>query len=220
MSGAFQEVLESRRLMSATSVFNPTVTADRLEVKADLLAFKSDALASRAALLTDITAANADGLKSDPTLLTPIAKLRTDLQAQGQALKADRLTERSNAIADELVIVKELRQATTHDRKNATALAADKVVLTADRVKLQTDLLAGLDSRIATRQANVTTLFNDAAAITAALATDTTASPALSADVTKLVADRTARLSKLTSDLQTIATARAKLATDLTASLT
>ncbi|MDB5293389.1 MAG: hypothetical protein JWL69_4630 [Phycisphaerales bacterium] len=74
-----------------------------------------------------------------------------------------------------------------------------------------------LDSRIATRQSFETTISNDTQALVTAANNDTAASAALKAAVIKFAADRVKCLDKLTGDLQTIATARQKLANDLTA---
>ena len=131
-------------------------------------------------------------------------------------LLSDRLTERANVLHDESVIVAELRKMVL-DRNNPTALAGDKQVLPSDRIKLQTDMTAGLDKRIADRQAAFNTIFNDVQTIITAVNNDPNASAQLKADVGQWGADRTARMTTLTADLQKIEADRTQLVADLTA---
>jgi hypothetical protein len=132
------------------------------------------------------------------------------------ALRADRLAESAAALADESAIKKDLLQI-LKDRHNATAETADHAKLLSDRIQLQNDLIAGLDSRIATRQGSETTIANDTQAIVTAADNDPAASDALEAAASKFADDRTTALNTLTADLQTITAARTQLSNDLTA---
>jgi hypothetical protein len=211
------ENLESRVLLSSSAaVFNPTIKADRLAVRADLLKFRSDIFASESKLLLDTQALKKNVAKGDTSLVAPFAQLHTDVKATRLALQQDRLAESAATLADESVIKLDLLQI-LKDRKDATAEAADHAKLMTDRIKLQTDVIAGLDSRIATRQAQLPVISADVDAIVTAANNDPNASPALKSAASVFATDRTARITTLTSDLQTISTARAKLVADLTA---
>jgi len=211
------ESLESRTLLSASSlVFNPTLKADRLVVRADLLKFRSDIFANEAKLLVDINAIKRNVAKGDTSLNASFAQLHTDAKSMHTALRADRLAESAAALADESVIKKDLVQI-IKDRGNATAETADHAKLLADRIQLQNDLIAGLDSRIATRQASETTIADDTQAIVTAANNDPAATDALKAAASKFADDRTTALNTLTADLQTISAARTQLSNDLTA---
>jgi hypothetical protein len=212
------EGLESRVLLSTTPppVFNPTVKADRLAIRADLLKFRSDIFACASTLLKDRIAINKNIAKGDTSLTAPFQTLRTDLSAFHTALREDRLAEAANALADESTIKLDLRQILL-DKGNATALAADHAKLMTDRIQLQNDLIAGLDARIATRHSYLTTISNDVDAIVTAANNDPNASDALKAAAATFAADRTTCVTTLTADLQTIDAARAQLVADLTA---
>jgi hypothetical protein len=213
------ETLESRVLMSAgtSAVFDSTVKLDRLVIKADLLKFRTDAFAADVTLLSDRKALKGDNVAAATTVTPLIKTLHTDGANMRLQLKEDRLTEASNALADESVIVKDLIQI-LHDKGNATALAADRAKLKSDRIQLQNDLIAGLNSRIATRQTFHDTLFNDCQAINVAAQTDPNASAKLKTDVQTWTTDVETKLNTMASDLQSIETARTKLVADLTAS--
>ena len=204
--------LESRTLMSATAA----VTADRAEVRADLFKFRADAFAGTATLVRDTVALRADGLAGATTVVPAVAQLRADVKAMDATLKGDRLTEGQAVLGDESTILLGLRQLRL-DHGNATAEAADHAALKADRAKLETDEVAGLDSRIATRTAAQQTVFNDVSAIEAAAATDPNASASLKAAVAQFGDDRTAKLTTLSADLAKLSADRAQLAADLTA---
>lgn len=214
---AMIEGLESRVFLSvAPTLFNATVKADRLAVKAALLKFRSDSFACDAKLLRDTIAIKKDLAKGDTSLVTPFQTLHDDVQAMRSALRVDRLTEAANALADESVIRLDIRQI-IRDRANATAEAADHAKLMTDRIKLQTDLIAGLDSRIATRQGEETTISNDVSAIVTAANNDPNASSALKSAAQTFATDRTTCITTLTADLQAVAAARTTLVADLTA---
>jgi hypothetical protein len=213
------EGLESRVLLATTTgpvLFNPVVKADRLAVRADLLHFRADVLSCRAKLLADRIAINKNTAPGDTTLVAPVETLRSDLASMRLALRLDRLTEAANALADESVIKLDIRQILV-DRGNATAEAADHAKLTTDRIQLQNDLIAGLDSRIATRQQFLTTISGDVDAIVTAVNNDPSASDALKAAASNFATDRTNCITTLTADLQAISAARAQLVSDLTA---
>jgi hypothetical protein len=214
------EALESRTLFSASAastVLSTAVQADRLQVKADLLMFRSDAAGNTLTLLNDAAAIKADGVKGDPTLKPLLAKFRKDIHTMSQQLRLDRLAESRNALADESVIVSDRRRILL-DKGDATTLAADRAKLQADRVKLQQDLLAGLDSRVATRQNAYNTIFADGQAIVDAAKADPNASTALITDLEKLTADKTVCMNTVTADLQKLVADRTQLVNDLTAS--
>jgi len=215
----FVESLEKRELMSASPVpvlFNATVKADRLAIKADLLKFRGDVFACESKLLKDVIAIKKNVAKGDTSLVAPFQQLHTDVQAMRSQLRVDRLTEAANALAAESTIKMDIVQI-IKDRGNATAEAADHAKLMADRVALQNALIAGLDARIATRQSSEMTISADCQAIVTAAQTDPNASAALQAAAATFAADRTACLNTLTSDLQTIEAARTTLVNDLTA---
>jgi hypothetical protein len=213
------EALESRTLFSASAasvVLSAAVKADQLQVKADLLTFRSDAAGNTLTLLTDAAAIKADGVKGDPALKPLLAKFHKDIHTMSQQLRLDRLAEARNALADESAIVSDRRRILL-DKGDATALAADKAKLLSDRVKLQQDLLAGLDSRIATRQDAYATIFADGQAIVDAAKADPNASAALVKDLDKLTADKTVCMNTVTADLQKLVADRQQLVSDLTA---
>ena len=216
----FVETLETRRLLSASlasSVFNSTVKLDRLQIQADLVKFRSDAVSADVTLLSDRIALRGDDVAAATTVVPLIAKLHADVKTMRIQLLSDRLAEASNALRDESVIVGDLRQILI-DRGNATALAADHTKLTNDRITLQNDLIAGLNSRIATRQSFYNTLFADGQAIGAAVQTDPNASAKLKTDVAKWLADGGAKLNTMLTDLNKLVADRTKLVNDLTAS--
>lgn len=209
------ETLESRTLMSA-SVLGATVRMDQLILHADFQKFKADIASAVVTSVSDLRGLKSNGISSVPGIKADVAKLRADVRAMHGQLLIDRLTEASNVLTDEAAIARELVQL-IHDKGNATAVAADRATLLADRVKLQTDAINGLNSRIATRQADYNTIVADDATITAAIAADTSASPALVAAANKWAADEQAKLTTLSNDLSQLATDRTNLANALTA---
>lgn len=216
---AMVESLESRTLLSVTPaplLFNATVRADRLAVRVDLLKFELNILQCELKLSNDTRAIHKNVAKGDTSLVAPFQQLHTDVKTMQTALRIDRLNEAANALADESVIKHDIVQI-IKDKGNATAEAADHAKLLGDRIHLQNDLIAGLDSRIATRTADETTISNDAQAIVTAANNDPNASAALKAAATKFGTDRVTCLTTLTTDLQAIAAARTKLVADLTA---
>ena len=215
----FTEALESRVLMSGNSLsasVNVTIELDRLQIRQDLLKFKSDSISCYTTLQADVLNLRGDHLKDAKTVTPLIAKFRADIKAMRTQLRVDRLTERQNVLADESVIVGELKQIVL-DKGNATAEAADHATLMADRIKLQNDAIAGLDARLSTRQGALVTLTADMQNILTAAQSDPNASPKLVNDLTKLSVDRSACLNSMSADLQTLITDRTKLVVDLTA---
>src|ERR1700733_8378511 len=105
----FTETLESRTFLSISPI-STQVAADRLQVRADLLQFRSDILHNTVTIMTDVQALKADGLKNDPTFLPLFKQFRTDIQHMRNQLLVDRLTEASNVLHDQSLIVTELRQ--------------------------------------------------------------------------------------------------------------
>jgi len=174
-------------------------------------------LAGSAAILSDRVTLKGDNVAAATTVPPTIATLKSDAKAMRTALQIDRLTEASNALADESVIVKDLRQIIL-DRKDPTALVTDRATLKTDRIKLQTDLIAGLDSRIATRQTYHDMLFADGAAIVAATNSDPNATDKLKTDVQTWITDLDSKLDKMSTDLTKVQADRTKLVADMTAS--
>jgi hypothetical protein len=211
----FFEPLESRALLSASAV-NATILADRLQIQNDLIQFKSDCIEYTNTLIADCAALQADDLKQDATLAPLFKTLHTDVANMQTQLKADNLAECSAVLKDQSVIVNEEEQILT-DKGNPTKLKADKAALLTDRIQLQTDEITGLNTRLATRQADYTKLFADLSAITTAIGSDSGASAKLKADVTKFTDDRTDALNTIEGDIQKLITDRTKLVTDLTA---
>lgn len=211
------ETLESRTLLSATGLYNAAVRADRLQVRADLLRFRADALSASATLLNDRIALKGDDVAAATTVTPLIAKLKSDIGQMRLTLKADRLNEAAVVLADQLLIVGDLRKILA-DRGNPDAVAADRATLKSHRIQLQNDLIDGLNTRLTTRQNAYTTLFNDGQAIVAAVQTDPGASDKLKADVQTWIADGSAKLNTLAADLQKLVADRTTLVADLTAS--
>ena len=218
--GYLMEEMESRVLLSVAVskpvLFNAAVKADRLEVRADLAQFRADCFSFDAKLLTDTTNIKKDDPAQATTVGPLLQTMKNDIHTMRTTLKEDRLTEGANALADESVIDQELVQL-IKDKGNAQAVAADKAALLTDRIQLQTDLVAGLNSRIATRQAAYSTLIADGDAVVAAAETDPNASVKLTADLTKWTTDRSDGMTTLLTDLQSLVNARTQLVEDLTA---
>jgi hypothetical protein len=213
----FFEVLESRTLMSVTP-FDSAVVIDRLHIQVDLLKLKTDVLSATLGLMSNTAKMKADGIAGATSIAPLITKLRTDDKAFRTTLLEDRLTEKANVLADESVVVKALVQI-MKDKGNATAEAADHTALTADRVKLQTDMIAGLDQRITDRQAGFTTLVNDAKAIYSALPTAPDVSTKLATDIDNWLTAAGNKITTVTADLTKLMNDRQKLVTDLSAEI-
>jgi hypothetical protein len=212
------ETLESRLLMSASTnaALSAAVQTDRLQVQVDLLKFRADCLYSSSTMLSDILKIKADAGGKIPAVAPAVAKMHCDLNAMHQALFADRLTEAENVYADESVIAG-ARLKCLED-KGTSAETADRAALLADRIKLQNDMIAGLNARLATRQADYTQIFADGQTVIAAVQSDTNA--AVVADVTKYVNDKATWMTTLSGDLQNLINDRTQLVADLTAEQT
>ena len=213
------EALEARTLFSGTAAsiaLSAAVRADQLQVREDLLQFRSDAVGCTLTLLQDISAIKKDDLHDAKTVLPLVMKFRKDVRAMSMQLRLDRLAERQNALADESVIVGDLRKLLL-DRGNPTAHAADRAKLLADRIKLQNDLIAGLNSRLATRQNDYNTIVADGQAVVTVAQSDPNASPQLVADLQKWTSDKTTCMNTITGDLQKLIADRTQLVADLTA---
>jgi hypothetical protein len=213
----FIEAIESRLLMSAApTLFDATVKADRLVVRADLLKFRIDLLTADAKLSADLQAVKHSVPTGDTSLVGPFATLHAEVKAMSLTLQEDRLTESANALSAEATVKLDLVQI-LKDKHNATAEAADHAKLLTDRVAVQTALINGLDARIATRTADEATISADTAAIVTAASSDPAATVAMQAAVSTFATDRVAKLNQLTADLQTLETARTNLSDALTA---
>jgi hypothetical protein len=209
------ESLERRSLMSASPV-SAQVAIDRLEVKADLLKFRLDIAAGEAMTLSNIQKLKAAGLKGDATLTPLFTKFHQDVKSMHQQLFSDRLAESENVLSDQIVIVKELVQI-LKDKGNSSALTTDHTALLADRVQLQNDEITGLNTRIATREADFSELTTDLNNIVIAAKADPSLTAAELIDVNTFASDRATLLTTLMSDLQTIQTARTTLSNALAA---
>ena len=217
LNHALIESMESRTLMSAApTLYSLTVQKDRLVVQTKLLKFQIDELSGAAKLLVDTQNIKKALAKGDTSLVAAFTQYRMDNKALGLALREDRLVESAAALADESVIKLDILQI-LKDKGNATAETADHSKLAGDRVTLQGDLIAGINSRIMTRQDAQTTIANDTAAIVTAADNDTTDpnQTALMAAVNAFSTDRNAKLATLTSDLAAVEAARTQLMTDL-----
>jgi hypothetical protein len=213
----FAESLESRTFLSASPVlFNTAVKIDRLLVQIELLKFRNDLFVSGTKLTNDLRTAKKNIAAGDTSLVAPFAQLKSDYKAMRAQLLEDRLKAAANVLADQSTIKLDILKI-KQDKGSDNAESIDHAKLRADRIQLQNDLIAGLDSRVATRQTFETVISNDTQAIVTAANNDTAASAALQAAVIKFGADRVTVLNKLTFDLQGIATARQTLVNDLTA---
>jgi len=213
----FVQPLESRTLLSASvSPFNAAIVEDRLQIRLELLQLKADIVAGCTALLTEGATLRADGVGQNATLAPLFATLHTDATTWQLKLASDRLDEASNVVADEQAIV-QVQLKMLADKGNPTAITADKAQIKADRIQMQTDMVAGLNQRITDRQSFQTQLFADCQAITDALGTPGI-STQMAADVTTWVNSRETLLTTITTDLQTLEADRQQLITDLTAS--
>jgi len=211
----FIESLENRTLFTVSPV-SSAVATDLTLVHSDLLKFKADCLANTATILADVQALKADDVQKDAVLAPLFQTLHGDLESMWAALKADRLTEKSNVLRDESTIVTDLEQFNA-DKGNAADLKTDRANLIAAHIQLQNDEIAGLNARLATRQADCTTLFNDMTAITNAIGSDANATAQVKADVGKFVTDRTNCLDTIEGDLQKLIADRSNLVTAMTA---
>ena len=218
MTKLFTEALESRLLLSGSPItpFNSTVALDHAQITADLLKFRADLAGNHATLFADLLQIRKDGGTDSVTLNPLVDKYRTDHKSMEAALKSDRLAERKNVFNDEKTILADFKQIRM-DKGNTAALSADHAKLLTDRITLQNDMIAGLNSRISSRQAFSTILVNDAQAVVDGVNADATASDALKADVTKWSTDHAAANTRLSDDLTTLVIDRAKLVNDLTA---
>lgn len=218
MSRQFLEGLESRMLMSSSLPHyqDATVTLDKAIVKGELLKFEADILITGAQLKVDYKGIKKTTAAGDTSLTADFTQLKTDFASQSSQLKTDRLAESSAALADESKIKADIVQI-RKDKGNASALIADHAQLRADRVQLETDLVAGINSRIATRQSFETTLSNDLAKIQTDATADTKGSTAFETAVTAYVTAGDARLTLMVNDLTAIATARDNLAAAIAA---
>lgn len=215
LSHALIESMESRTLMSAApTLYSLTVQKDRLVVQSKLLKFQIDELSGAAKLLVDTQNIKKALAKGDTSLVAAFTQYRMDNKALGLALREDRLVESANALADQSIIKLDILQI-LKDKGNATAETADHSKLANDRVTLQNDLIAGINSRIATRQAAQTTIANDTAAIVTAADNDPNTTVDLQNAVNAFSTDRNAKLATLTSDLAAVEAARTQLMTDL-----
>lgn len=211
------ESLEGRTLLSASAV-NTQVKIDRLEVKADLLKFRSDIAANSATILADVQLLRNDGLKNNASLKALLKAFRKDANSMHQQLFSDRLNQKLNVLQDQLVIVHDqIELLNDKHHGSESEVDDDKGKLLADRVQLQTDEIAGLNARITTRQTFFTTLSNDINALVTAAESDPTTSPQLQTDIQKFATDRSFELTTLTTDLTAITAARTQLAADLMA---
>lgn len=212
------ENLESRVLMSAVpSTVTAAVSEARLQVKIDLGKFELDAIEGGQTLIADCKALQADGVQHDPALAPLLQQLHSDVKSMQSQLAADNLAE-SEAVATDMGIICAQKLKILGDKTHAEKLA-DKAVLVQDQINLQTDMLTGLNTRLATRQDDYTTISDDITALATALASDIGASQQLVTDVTKFLGDRSTLLTTMEGDLNTIITDRTALVNALEAEL-
>jgi hypothetical protein len=213
------EPLESRVLMSASlasRALSQAVIDDRSQIRADLLKFRTDAFSCFATTSHDLNAITAAHPGNASTVLPPIRRMRKDLSQVRSALASDHLADRSNVVADEsLIIAKRRRVLLDHDKP--AALVTDRQLLSAGLIRLQQDMLAGLDMRIAARQSDYNTIFNDGQVIINAVQSDPVGGTKVQGALATFVNDRTACINTLMPELQLVAADREQLATDLTA---
>ena len=209
------ETLESRMMMSAAPLFDTAVATDRLQIRLDLLKLNVDVFSDAATIAADNRTLKADHVYANKTLAPLVEKFHNDVYSFDLTLKADRLNEASAVLADEAVVVEQLKKMFS-DRKDPTALATDRTVLITDRANLQGAMVAGLTQRINDREAGITQIQSDASAILTALPTSG-ASTQLTADVTTWLDDKAAAMAKITADLTKLSVDRTQLITDLNA---
>ena len=212
------ESLESRTLLSASAI-NSQVAIDRLEVKADFLKFRADIAANSATLLGDAQTLKNDGLYKDPTLKPFFQALHKDVTGIHQQLLADNLNEKVNVLQDQILIVKEQIQILKDKASgNTAAVTADQALILQDRVKLQDDEIAGLNTRIQTRENDLSELSTAVSNLVTAVEADpSAAAQAAIPDVQKFATDRDNAFTTLTSDLDTLMVARTTLSNALMA---
>jgi hypothetical protein len=212
----FFESFESRTLMSAdpNSAVNATIVADRAQIHADLLKFRSDALSAGATISTDLATLQADGVFNDSTLVPLFQTLKKDVKVMRFMLKGDRLEEANNVLKDELKICTD-RHEYKHDHGDAHK--NDKHQLRDDHIKMQQDEIAGLNARLTTRQDEYTKIMADLNAIGTAAQNDPNASDQMKGDIQTFVTDGTNALNTMATDIQKLITDRTQLVNDLTA---
>ena len=213
----FFESMESRMLLSASPV-STQVSLDRFAIKEDLLKFKADSISCTATLLADLKAMRADGLSSDSSLMNQFVTFHTDVKNMWAQLAAQRLAETSKVLGDEANILADKAKLIADKAAGDTAaVKADRARLLDDRVQLQTDEIAGLNNRLAVREADYNTIFNDLSVIESAVSNGTNASSALQGDVQQFLTDRRDGLNTMGTDIQAVITARVQLKADLIA---
>jgi hypothetical protein len=220
------ETLETRNLFSVCAVHSEpapstpvpdlAVVADEKQVDAALLLIAKDDCTFSRTLCADWKALFKDGLTGDTTLAPLFQQLQADSSSMENDLKADRQAEATVVAADQSAIRTDEMQI-CKDKHNPTALAADQAALLAGRIQLQNDEIFANDASLTSLQTDENTIAGDLGAIVGALAGDTTASPKLSADVTKFRNDKFTAMNGMASDLLGLITARANLVGDLMA---
>jgi hypothetical protein len=209
----FLEPLESRLLMSVSPV-SLQVTLDRAQVTADLVKFRADAAGCDVTLLADCQALKVAGLGNNATMLSLFTTLHTDVTNMQTQLAADRLAQSVAVLQAQANVSTDLEKIII-DRGNTTKLTADRSQLLQDRVAVQQADINGLNTRIATRQADYTTISADLQAISTAVSVDAGVSHKLTLAVQKFNLDRTTKLATMMTDLTKVQTDRTTLSNDL-----
>ena len=209
----FLEPLESRLLMSVSPV-DLQVTLDQAQVTADLVKFRADAAGCDVTLLAVCQALKLAGLGNNATMLSLFTTLHTDLTQMQAQLAADRLAQSVAVLQAQANVNTDIERMIVN-RDNPTALTADRALLLRDRVAVQQDDIAGLNTRIATRQTDYNTISADLQAISTAAWGDAGVSHRLTLAVQKFDADRTAKLATMMTDLTKVQTDRTTLSNDL-----
>lgn len=211
------EHLEARQMMSATPtapiILSAAVQNDRAAILVQLRTFTQDFFNSYAPLLRDVAEIKYD-LTPTPTALAPItAQLNTDMTTIQISLLADNLSD--NAIVQgDLNMVAVDSRTIVMDGGNTKLLVAAQTKFGSDESKLQKDMLAQLDARIATRQMDMTKVLADADAFLDIAATGDAKDAAA---VNQMTSDVNAFSATATADLTKIKQGRAQLAADFSA---
>ncbi len=220
------ETLETRRLLSVSlphvacapggSASNSTIAVDEKQIDAAQMQLQMDNWSSARTLVSDVKALLADGLRHDATLMPLFQQLQADGQVMRQDLEADEKAGQTVVSHDQTVINTEELQV-CKDKHNPTALKADQAALLADRIQLENDVIAAIDARLATLQADENTIADDLGAINGALSGDTAASPKLVGDVGNFRTDALIAMYGLATDLLGLIGAHVSLVNDLIA---
>jgi hypothetical protein len=217
------QALESRICLSApTATPNPTIAADRAQLKTDEQKLYADARTGETTIRADRKAISDELAKlraSDPNLSTELKplydKLAADAKAGAATIKADYQAIENAGKADRALIEADYKQLWIDTRAKDTAkIAADKAKLTTDKAKLDADTKPARDKLKADQTALANLLKADRDAVTAKLES---LDPALKPLYAKLASDQSALSAKLKADEAKVKADHDKLVADLKA---